>query len=312
MDQEVQASQMNSTRLLDEAAPVPTSAKRTLAINAALGLLGGLFIGLGFVVVRALLSDRLWKRQDIARSLATRIRLSTGRPPRWRWWPFPGYLRESQQRHPEVRLLAQHLDQQLDRSQAALPALAVVCADDVRSSALAIASLAVSAAAEGEHVLVADLSGTGLLANLLGVRATGTHESHFSDRGRRIDVFRPDPAAGPSEGCYLRLGDNNRPTGSGDLALDAAWDSAGLVLTLATVTPALGADHLATWSSRAAVVVTAGRSTATKLHATAELLRLAGLSIETAVVLNADRTDEGIGVTEATGGPVRDLEMFGR
>ena len=60
---------MNSSRMLDVAAPVPVSAKRTLAINAGTGLIAGLFIGLGFVIVRALISDRLWKRQDIAKSL---------------------------------------------------------------------------------------------------------------------------------------------------------------------------------------------------------------------------------------------------
>jgi capsular polysaccharide biosynthesis protein len=312
LDEEVQASRMNSSRLLDVAAPVPVSKKRTLAISAGSGLMAGVFLGLGFVVVRALLSDRLWKRQDIARSLASRIRLSTGRPPRLRWWPFPKYLRKSQRQHPEIRLLVQHLEQQITWSKSTTPALAVVSIDDVQACALATASLAVSVAAQGKHVLVADLTGTGVLAGLLGVKTTGTHESHFSEARQRIDVYLPDPDRGPAQGNHLRLNENNRSTGSGDLALDASWDAAGLVLTLSTLTPTLGADHLATWASRAAVVVTAGRSTATKIHATGEMLRLAGMSIDTAVVLNADRTDEGVGVAEAADGPDRDLEMFAR
>jgi len=314
IDQEVAASRMNSSRMLDEASPAPTSAKRTLAISAGSGLLAGLFIGIGFVVVRALLSDRLWKRQDIAQSLAARVRLSTGRPPRWRWLPYPNYLHKSQRQHPEVRLMVQHLDQRINWATAPTPALAVVSVDDVRACALAVASLAVSAAEEGKHVLVADLTGNGLLAAMLGVKATGTHESRFSEPRKRLDVYLPDTDGAPAEGCYLRLGDNNRPTSSGDIALEAAWDVADLVLTLATLTPALGADHLATWASRAAVVVTAGRSTATKIHSTAEMLRLAGLQIDTAVVLRADRTDEGVGVVEAEAGATRtrDLEMFGR
>ncbi|GAB2583211.1 hypothetical protein [Kribbella endophytica] len=312
VDHEVQASRMNSSRLLDQAAPVPSSMKRTLAISAATGLLAGLFLGLGFVVVRALLSDRLWKRQDIARSLASRIRLSTGRPPRLRWWPFPRYLRTSQRQHPEIRQLVQHLRQQITWPKSATPTLAVVSVDDVQACALATASLAVSVAAEGKQVLVADLTGTGVLAGLLGVTTTGTHESRFSQLRHRIDVYLPDPDGGPAQGCHLRLNDEGRSTGSGDIALDASWDAAGLVLTLSTLTPMLGADHLATWASRVAVVVTAGRSTATKIHATGDMLRLAGLSIDTAVVLNADRTDEGVGVVETTGGPDTDLEMFTR
>ncbi|GAA1511653.1 hypothetical protein [Kribbella lupini] len=311
-EHEVQAARMNSSRLLDQAAPVPASMKRTLAISAGTGLVAGLFLGLGFVVVRALLSDRLWKRQDIARSLGSRIRLSTGRPPRLRWWPFPRYLRKSQRQHPEIRHLVQHLHRQITWAKSATPTLAVVSVDDERACALATASLAVAVAAEGKHVLVADLTGSGVLAGLLGVTTTGTHESHFSESRHRIDVFLPEPDGGPAQGCHLRRNDDGRLAGSGDIALDASWDSAGLVLTLSTLTPMLGADHLATWASRAAVVVTAGRSTATKIHATGDMLRLAGLSIDTAVVLNADRTDEGVGVVETTGGPDTDLEMFAR
>ncbi len=314
IDQDVMASRMNSSRMLDEAAPVPVSEKRTMAISAGSGLLAGLFIGLGFVVVRALLSDRLWKRQDIAQSLATRIRLSVGRPPRMRWLPRPVYLRESQRNNPEIRLLVQHLDQRIYWGEKPIPAFTVVSVDDVKSSALAVAALAVSIAEEGKHVLVADLTETGVLAAVLGVKTAGTHESRFSEPHKRLDVHLPVAGAGPAEGYYLRLGSNSRPIGSGDIALEAAWDVADLVLSLATLTPGLGADHLGTWASRAAVVVSAGASTATKIHATGEMLRLAGLQIDTAVVLDADRTDEGVGVAEAEAGSNRtgDIEMFGR
>ena len=313
LDEQVAASKMNSSRMLDQAAPVLVSAKRTLAIKAMTGLIAGLFIGLGFVVVRALVSDRAWKRQDIARSLGARVRLSTGRPPRWRLWPFPKRLRASQQQNPEIKLMVQHLDQRIIWTKRPTPSLAVVSVDDVKACALAVASLAVSYSTEGRHVLAADLTGTGLLAATLGVKTPGTHESQFSEPGKRLDVFLPDPDNGPAEGCYLRLGDNNRPGGSGDIALDAAWDVADVVLTLATLTPALGAEHLGSWASRAAVVVTAGRSTTAKIQATGEMLRLAGLQIDTAVVLRADRTDEGVGIAELESSTrTADIEMFER
>jgi capsular polysaccharide biosynthesis protein len=313
LDQQVAASKMNSSRLLDEASPVLVSAKRTLAIKALTGLIAGLFIGLGFVVVRALISDHAWKRQDIARSLGARVRLSTGRPPRWRLWPFPKRLRESQQRNPEIKLMVQHLDSRITWTKRPTPALAVVSVDDVKACALTVASLAVSYATEGRHVLVADLTGTGLLAATLGVKTPGTHESQFSEPGKRLDVFLPDPDNGPAEGCYLRLGDNNRSGGSDDIALDAAWDVADVVLTLATLTPALGAEHLASWASRAAVVVTAGRSTTARIQATGEMLRLAGLQIDTAIVLRADKTDEGVGIAELESSTrTADVEMFER
>ncbi|GAB2659664.1 YveK family protein [Kribbella swartbergensis] len=312
LDQEVQASRMNSSRILDLAAPVPVSAKRTLAINAGTGLIAGLFVGLAFVIVRALISDRLWKRQDIAHALGARVRLSTERPPRWRLFPYPRYLRASQRRLPEIRLMVQHLGQRIFWDERPTPSIAVVSVDDLRTSALVVASLAVSAADEGKHVLVADLTGTGMLAAMLGVKTPGTRESRFSEPQRRIDVHLPNPHGGPAQGSYPRLDDSSRPSSTGDVALDAAWEVADLVLVLATLTPELGADHLGTWASHAAVVVTAGRSTTAKITATGEMLRLAGLEIDTAVVLRPDRTDESVGVAETEAGPARtvDVELF--
>jgi capsular polysaccharide biosynthesis protein len=314
LDQQVLDAKMNSSRVLDAATPVHVSAKKTLAIGAATGLIAGLFLGLGFVIVRALISDRLWKRQDIAHALGARVRLSTDRPPRWRLLPFPRYLRESQRRNPENQLIVQHLDQRIPWGERPIPAMTVVSIDDVRTCALAVASLAVSLAEDGRYVLVADLTAGGHLAPLLGVREPGTHESKFSEPGRRVDVHLADPAAGPAEGAYLRIGDTGRPAGTENVALEASWEAADVVLSLATLTPAVGADHLATWAAHAAVFVTAGESTATKIQATGEMLRLAGLEIGTAVVLRPDRTDESVGVAEAESGRDRpvDVEMFGR
>jgi capsular polysaccharide biosynthesis protein len=314
LDAQVQAERMNSSRILDAAAPVPVSAKRTIVINAGTGLIAGLFLGLGFVIVRALISDRLWKRQDISHALGARVRLSAKRPSRWRFLPYPTYLRASQRQQPEIRLMVQHLDQRIFWGERPTPALAVVSVDDMKVCGLVVASLAYSLAEEGKHVMVVDLTESGMLATMLGVKTPGTHESRMSEPGRRIDVHRPDPNGGPAHGCYLRLSDSSRPSSSGDIALDAAWEVADVVLSLATLTPELGADHLGTWASHAAVVVTAGMSTTTKIQATGEMLRLAGLEITTSVVLRPDRTDESVGVTEAESGATRsvDVEMFGR
>ncbi len=55
--------------------------------------------------------------------------------------------------------MVQHLDQRIFWGERPTPAIAVVSVDDVRTSALVVASLAVSLAEEGKHVLVADLTG---------------------------------------------------------------------------------------------------------------------------------------------------------
>ncbi|HWD77504.1 MAG TPA: hypothetical protein VG497_01425 [Kribbella sp.] len=315
LDQQTQASRMNSSRVLDPAAPVPVSMKRTIALNAGTGLLAGLFLGVGFVIVRALLSDRLWKRQDIAHALGARVRLSTARTPRWRLLLRPALLRDARRRAPENQLIVQHLDQRIFWGERPRPALTVVSVDDVHACALAVASLAVSLAEDGKRVLVADLTRSGKLARLLGVKTPGTHESRFSEPGRRVDVHLPDPVGSPAEGAYLRQREGSgRPSGSADVALDASWEVADVVLSLADPSPELGADHLAAWSSRAAVVVTAGRTSAAAIQATGEMLRLAGLEVATAIVLRPDRTDESVGVAEAESGRTRavDLEIFGR
>ncbi|MFF0340474.1 YveK family protein [Kribbella sp. NPDC004875] len=310
LDEQVQTSRMNSSRILDVAAPVPVSEKRTIVINAGTGLIAGLFLGIGFVIVRALISDRLWKRQDIAHALGARVRLSIARPRR--------RLRRNKlgadQHGPENQLIVQHLDHRIFWGERPTPALTVVGVDDLHTCALAVASLAVSLAEDGKRILVADLTESGKVARMLGVKTPGTHESRFSEAGRRIDVHRADPAGGPAEGAYLRLSDSNRPAQSDNVALDASWEVADLVLSLATLTPELGADHLATWASHAAVVVTAGECTATRIQATGEMLRLAGLEISTAIVLRPDRTDESVGVAEAESGRSRavDVGMFSR
>ncbi len=293
LDQKVTAARMSSSRILDEAAPVPFSERRALVINIGAGLLAGLFIGIGFVVVRALISDKLWRRQDIARALGTRVKLSVGRAPRVRWRPLPRYVSRAKMRKPEVRLIVRQLRHDVSMSETPKPALVVVSVENVETSALAVASLAMSFAEEGKRVLTADLSGTGKLAAALGVTEAGTHESRANEDDDSVLVHLPARNAEPAEGRHLK------PTGPGpDADLDAAWNEADLVLTLATVSPAIGADHLRTWASRAVAVVTAGQSTVTSVTATGELVRLAGVRLVSAIVVQADRTDESVGVAE--------------
>lgn len=299
LDQQVVAARMSSSHVLDVAAPVPDSSRRALLINAGTGLAGGLLLGVGFVVVRALVSDRLWRRQDIARVLGARVRLSVGRPPRVRWRPFPQYVPRSQMQQPEVRLVVQHLRATVSWDKTAKPALAIVSIDNVQASALIVASLAMSFADEGKRVLVADLSGTGALAAALGVTSVGTHEPWYSAAGARVTVHLPTPDAGPAEQALLTQTDASDHFSADENALDAAWVAADLVLTLATLSPGLGAEHLRTWAAQATAMVTAGRSTEARIRATGEMVRLAGIRLDSAVILRADRTDESVGVVSA-------------
>jgi hypothetical protein len=79
--------------------------------------------------------------------------------------------------------------------------------------------------------------------------------------------------------------------------LPAAHGSAQVLLTLAALDPSLTSDHLSTWATDAVAMVTAGRSSWTKVHAVGELIRLAGVRLTGAVVVRADKWDESLGLT---------------
>jgi capsular polysaccharide biosynthesis protein len=305
LDQQVAASRMSSSRLLDEAAPVPQSARHTQMVSSGSGLIAGLFLGIGFVIVRAMISERLWRRQDVAHALGAPVRLSVGRPRR-RWLrPSIRLLRRPE---PNLRPVIRHLGMTTDSDDALKPALAVVSVDNTDECALVIASLAVALAGHDRRVLVADLTDTGDLAATFGVKKPGTYEAQVKGAALPLNVYRPVSGTGALEGRHLQDWDAGSPD---DRALHAVWVASDVVLTLATLTPALGADHLRAWSSRVAVVVTAGRSTVTKLHATGEMIRLAGLRLESAVLIGSDRRDDSLGQWDDEAGQAPESTGFG-
>ena len=140
---------------------------------------------------------------------------------------------------PVVQLVVRHLQDAVCWKETPKPALAVVSVDNVEVSALVVASLAMSYAEDGKRVLAADLSGTGALAAALGVTSPGTHESRANDGGDSVIVHLP---AERRAGRGRHQGGEPGP----DEELNAAWGEADLVLTLASLSPALGAEHLRT------------------------------------------------------------------
>jgi hypothetical protein len=67
-------------------------------------------------------------------------------------------------------------------------------------------------------------------------------------------------------------------------------------LSTVTLDATLGGDHLATWSTDVAVIVTAGRSVAATLHATGEMIKVSGTRLTSAILIGADSSDESLGV----------------
>lgn len=274
---------------LDPPTPLAHSRFKPLVLDAAVGLVVGLLLGVVIVVIQALVSDRLRRRDDVALALGAPVRLSVGTVRAKRWWPI---RRGSVTREAELQRIVAYLRHAVPGSSRGPASLAVVPVDDVQIPASSIASLAVSCAREGKQVVVADLCSDAPAAKLLGATDPGIHAVSAQDASLIVAVPERDDLAplGP-----LRRGLISTHRSDFTEAVADACASADLLLTLATVDPTLGGEHLATWATEAVVVVTAGRSSWDKIHGVAELIRLSGTRLVSAVLLGADKTDESVG-----------------
>lgn len=290
----VTTSEIQGTQVLDPAAPIPPSRKHLAVIIGLAGLCSGLGLGLIIVAIGAILSDRPRRREDIARALGARVR-SVGKPGLAGRLPLGGRLGYFRGRI--ARRLADQLRDAIPPGHRST--LTVVAADNVRGTAAALASLAVSCAERGQQVVLADLSGRASAARLLGARGPGIHPVQVGDA--RLTAIVPQPGDLVPTGPFMadqadRLTSQNGQNGQADrAAVIDACRSADLVLSLATVDPVIGAEHLATWATNATVVITAGKSELTTIHAIGELLKVAGLRLAFGVLASADKADESFG-----------------
>jgi len=85
------------------------------------------------------------------------------------------------------------------------------------------------------------------------------------------------------------------PPGPPSEAVATAYASADLLISLVTLDPALGADHLPTWADSAVVAVTAAVSSGIRIHAVGEMIRIAGTPLVSTVLIGADKNDESLG-----------------
>jgi capsular polysaccharide biosynthesis protein len=281
---------VSGSYVLDPATPITRSKSKSAAVYAAGGLFVGLLVGMGIVVIGALLSNRLRRRDDVAAALGAPVRLSVGtlRLPRW----LPARPRQRAKQARAMRRFVDYLQSAVPGSSRGPATLAVVAVDDVEPVASAVASLARARARDGRRVVVADLASGAPLARLLGAGNPGVH--NVSQDGEQLVVVVPErddvAPVGPVRGAGART-----IWAQPDEALATASSSADLVLSLVTLTPAVGADHLPTWASDAVAVVTVGRSSGEKIRSVGELIRVAGTRLDSAVMIGADSNDDSLG-----------------
>ena len=150
--------------VLDGATPLPHSRLKHLLLYALIGLVVGVVLGVGIVLIRALVSNRLRQRDDVAQALGAPVKLSVGRV-------RPS--RRAAARDPDIQRIAAYLDRAVPTDPGHVAALAVVPVDDPRAAALSLVSLALSRAQQGEQVVLADLVTGAPAARLLGFRERG-------------------------------------------------------------------------------------------------------------------------------------------
>lgn len=294
-------SAAKASTVLDPAMAITHSKLKYLLIYAVTGLIGGLAVGMGLVVVQTIVSDRLRRRDDVAHALGAPVRLSVGVVRSGRLWGARGGAGKA-----SIRRITAHLQAALPRTVRGVPALAVVPIDDTEAAALAVVSLATVRAREGRKVVLADLAEGAPAAALLRAKGAGVRMVSAGDARLtlavpdRYDLAPTGPVGqAPAEVAYPEFTD----------AVREASAAADLLITLVTLDPSVGAEHVPTWAASAVAVVTAGRSSWAKVHAVGEMIRLADVSLVSAVLVGADRTDESMGVSEQSTALSRPAEL---
>jgi capsular polysaccharide biosynthesis protein len=284
---------VQGSQILNSPIAVPHTFKASRLFYMVLAAIAGLAIAMAVIVVRALVSDRLRNRDDVAEAIEAPVMLSTGLVGT-RLLPPLG--RRSGRRALDVERLAAHLDDAVVPPPAKRYAtLAVVDVDNARDVVPAVISLAVTWASQGKRVILADLSHGAAAARRLGVKRPGVHRA--SARGTELTVSVPGRDEIAPIGPLPTL--SRPPFGHVNPGLAAACGAADYLLTLVTLDPVAGGDHLATWATDAVAVVTAGQSSSTRIRAVGEMIRLAKVRLSSVVLLKADKSDESLGVLAA-------------
>jgi capsular polysaccharide biosynthesis protein len=272
-------------------APLPYSKKKKLATYGGIGLIAGLALGLSIVIVRALVSDRLRRRDDVAYALDAPVKLSVVKLRAHNWLPsWPG---RAAKRDLDMGRVIAHLRDTVSRSTQGPAGLVVVAVDNAPIVARGVAAVAALYASAGYQVIAADLSTGAHLAHLLGIRGPGLRAVSHNRGSFRVAVPDRDDLApiGPLPPVTALP----TPAQAAD-PLVASNTSADLVLTMATLDPALGGPYLGTWAANAVVVVSAGKSSAERIHGVGEMIRLAGTRLDSVVLIGADKSDQSLGL----------------
>lgn len=284
LQQDIQQSSLDTESILAASHTVdapalnpPHRAKRMVLVVMS-GLIGGTAAGVGLVLMMALLSNRLRRRDEVALALRRPVKFSARSTSSWRRGRRGLTLRDQD-------VLAAGLGTALtDDPQP--QRLALVTTGAPRDGASVVARLAQRLAEEGRRVCLVDLSDKGHLAGAVG------------RTGQQCAVLRPTGTVATAPGP-LSLASSY----TGRLSIDEAgweeWSGAEVVLVLADAELGVGAGPLSTWADRAVLLVRAGAASAELLDSVSRVFEATGIEIDFAMLVGADTTDESPGYPAA-------------
>lgn len=273
-------SVIEKTRVVDPAGEEERSPVKVAGFNMVAGLVLGLLLSTGWIVVQEATSDHQRRRDDVAAALGAPVAVSVDplRGPRWaRRRCFRKRLATPP---PDVVRAVKHIREALEEIGGGKRALVFVSVKSDDAAALVLAATTLGLMHDETSVLVVDLTRRSTLARLTKVRPD-----------------EPDwlPSVGSESALWVSFPSTQMPdldeAGPAELA-----DQVDVVLTLATIDPAVGAGHLIEVADSAIVVATAGRSSETTLGSVAQMIEAAGLRLHSTVLVGADGGDDSVGL----------------
>jgi capsular polysaccharide biosynthesis protein len=277
-----------ASHVLDEPSVVPRSPLRRTVLVVASAVIGGVALGVGFVVVTALASSTLRRREDVARALDAPVRASVGRVRSHRVRRL--LTRADRAKHNRdliVHYLADHVAGPDAPSHVLLG-----CVGDPRAVRGIVLGAADRLAAAGVETLVVDLSRSGSIAKGKAPKPTS---EHGPGRSGLPTTLRPEGIAGLARGPLLPDGRGRGARAPAGDPRYPAWERASVTLTVVDLDPSMPMDTLPTWGTELVVIVEAGRATAEMLASSAALVARAGVDLSFALMFDADATDESYG-----------------
>lgn len=270
---------LDHSRVIDPPAADDESRLRIVAGNLGAGAVAGLTLGLGWVVLQAVTSNRARNRDEIAALLSASVALTVGRLRGGGRAQRRRLRRHLERPNAEAVAMVRHLWKACLRSRSVKPGLVVGSLGPQWPAAFAVAATAMELRDEGMNVLVVDFG-----------RAPASREV-FDVPPEPISSYRSTRSGSTLTLVFPNIG--RRPP---DRELQSLREEADVVLALASLDNGHGADELSEWVKTAVVMVTTGSSAPTAIRSGAAMLRAAGINVDSAILVRADKGDDSSGI----------------